>query len=173
MLGRTGRLLEVGCGRGELLRGAANAGWNVGGIEMTETFARVADERFGVPVEVSPAETAATLREGWDVVVLAAVLEHVYDPITLLRRVHDGLRPGGLLFIDVPNECSFYTRVGNLYFRLKRRNWAINLSPTFAPFHVVGFCPKSLRWALGRTGLVPIQLELTGWKAACPSVDPA
>lgn len=168
ILGRTGRLLEVGCGRGELLRGAANAGWNVGGIEMTETFARVAGERFGVPVEVSPAETAATLREEWDVVVLAAVLEHIYDPIALLRRVHDGLRPGGLVFMDVPNECSFYTRVGNLYFRLKRRNWAINLSPTFAPFHVVGFCPKSLRWALGRTGLVPIQLELYRMEGCLP-----
>jgi SAM-dependent methyltransferase len=156
----TGRLLEIGCGRGELLRGAANAGWDVRGVEMTETFARIAKDEFGVPVEVSRAETANALREQWDVVILAAVLEHVYDPMALLERVRDGLRRGGLVFIDVPNECSFYTRMGNLYLRLTGKDWAINLSPTFPPFHVVGFCPASLKWALGKTGFYPLHFDL-------------
>jgi SAM-dependent methyltransferase len=160
ILGTRGRLLEIGCGRGELLRGAANRGWEVQGVDMTEPFARVAKDLFGVLVEVSPAETAQALREQWDVVVLAAVLEHVYDPMALLQRVHVGLRRGGVVFIDVPNECSFYSRLGNLYLRLTGKDWAINLSPTFPPFHVVGFCPASLKWALGRTGFSPIQFEL-------------
>lgn len=160
ILGAKGRLLEIGCGRGELLRGAANAGWDVRGIEMTETFAQIAKEEFGVPVEVSRAETAIALREQWDVVLLAAVLEHVYDPMALLARVHGSLRRGGVVYIDVPNECSLYTRMGNLYHRLTGKDWAINLSPTFPPFHVVGFCPASLKWALGRTGFLPVQFEL-------------
>jgi SAM-dependent methyltransferase len=160
ILGTKGRLLEIGCGRGGLLRGAANAGWDVRGIEMTETYAGIAAGEFGVSVEVSPAETAASLREEWDVIILAAILEHVYDPRALLARVHGGLRRGGVVFIDVPNECSFYSRAGNLYFHLTRKDWAINLSPTFPPFHVVGFCPASLRWALGKTGFLPVQFEL-------------
>jgi SAM-dependent methyltransferase len=168
ILGGRGRLLEVGCGRGELLRGAANVGWEVRGIEMTETFARIANDEFGVRVEVSPAGTADSLREQWDVVVLAAVLEHVYDPMTLLHRVHSGLRPGGVVFMDVPNECSFYSRVGNLYLHLTGKDWAVNLSPTFPPFHVVGFCPVSLKWALGRTGLVPVYLELYKMEGCLP-----
>ena len=106
------------------------------------------------------AETANALREQWDVVILAAVLEHVYDPMALLARVHAGLRRGGVVFIDVPNECSFYSRMGNLYLRLTGKDWAINLSPTFPPFHVVGFCPASLKWALGKTGFFPVQFEL-------------
>lgn len=160
ILGVKGRLLEIGCGRGELLRGAANVGWDVRGIEMTETFARIAETQFAVPVENAPAETADALREHWDVVVLAAVLEHVYDPMALLARVHGGLRPGGIVFIDVPNECSLYSRIGNLYLRLTGKDWAVNLSPTFPPFHVVGFCPASLKWALVRTGLSPVRFEL-------------
>jgi SAM-dependent methyltransferase len=160
ILGAKGRLLEIGCGRGELLRGAANAGWDVRGVEMTETFAQIAKEESGVPVEVSPAETATALREQWDVVILAAVLEHVYEPMALLTRVHRALRRGGVVYIDVPNECSLYTRMGNLYLRLIGKDWAINLSPTFPPFHVVGFCPASLKWALGRTGFLPVQFEL-------------
>lgn len=159
LLGSKGRLLEIGCGRGELLRGAANMGWIAQGIEMTKTFAHIA-AGSGVPVEISPAETAATLRERWDVIVLAAILEHVYEPVALLARIQHSLRPGGIVFIDVPNECSLYSRIGNLYMRLTGRDWAVNLSPTFPPFHVVGFCPSSLKWALARAGLSPIRLEL-------------
>jgi SAM-dependent methyltransferase len=159
ILGSKGRLLEIGCGRGELLRGAANAGWAVHGIEITETFARIA-KAGGVTVEVSPAETAAALQESWDAVILAAILEHVYDPLALLIRIREVLRPGGVVFIDVPNECSLYSRMGNLYLRLTGRDWAVNLSPTFPPFHVVGFCPASLKWTLATAGFSSVRLDL-------------
>ncbi len=104
-------------------------------------------------VEVADALVAQSLSEEWDVILLAAVLEHLYEPMPVLRRVRDALRPGGLVYIDVPNECALYTRVGNLYQRLRGRDWAVNLSPTFPPFHVVGFCPESLKRALQTAGL--------------------
>jgi len=158
MLGARGRLLEIGCGRGELLRGAANAGWRVAGVDMTEPFA--ADARsLGFEIEVAPAASAEALERTWDVILLAAILEHVYDPVDLLRRVARALRPGGVVLLDVPNECSLYTYLGNLYRRLRGTDWAVNLSPTFPPFHVVGFCPSSLRLALDRAGLVPVSLR--------------
>jgi SAM-dependent methyltransferase len=138
---------------------------------MTETFARIASTQSGVSVEVSPAETAAALRERWDVVVLAAILEHVYDPLVLLARIHDALRPGGVVFIDVPNECSVYSRLGNLYLHLTGRDWAVNLSPTFPPFHVIGFCPASLKWALAETGLSPVRFELYRMESCLSSRD--
>jgi hypothetical protein len=50
--------------------------------------------------------------------------------------------------------------MGNLYQRLRGRDWAVNLSPTFSPFHVVGFCPKSLRLALATSGLEVAILDL-------------
>jgi hypothetical protein len=73
--------------------------------------------------------------------------------------VRAALRPGGLVFVDVPNECGLYTRVGNLYQRLRGRDWAVNLSPTFPPFHVVGFCPPSLRRALETVDLEVLDIE--------------
>jgi SAM-dependent methyltransferase len=154
-LGRRGTLLEIGCGRGDLLRGALDAGWSVQGVELTVGFARPSD---GVPIEVAPAETASSLDRAYDVVLLAAVLEHVYDPPALLARCVRALAPGGLLYVDVPNECGPWTRAGNAYMRLCGRDWAVNLSPTFAPFHVVGFCPRSLRAALERAGLEVVEL---------------
>src|SRR5688572_7785514 len=45
LLGRKGNMLEVGCGRGELLEGAMDEGWSVFGIEMTPAFASAAESR--------------------------------------------------------------------------------------------------------------------------------
>jgi len=168
ILGRTGRMLELGCGRGELLRGAANRGWKVRGVEMTEAFARIARETHGIEVEWASIQSAESLGETYDVVVLAAILEHLYDPAETLDRVRRALCSGGLVFIDVPNECSLMTRVGNAYLRLRGKDWAINLSPTFSPFHVVGFCPMSLRRLLGRAGFRPIVFELHRWNIPLP-----
>lgn len=169
LLGRKGNLLELGCGRGELLWAAVDAGWSVSGVEMTPQFADVAVSR-GVHIESSTIEASALLdKEGaFDVVYLAAVLEHLYDPVTCLKRIRRALKPGGLVFIDVPNECSTRTRLGNLYMRLRGRDWAVNLSPTFPPFHVVGFCPKSLRHALSIAGLDVVELDVVRWPDALP-----
>jgi len=159
LLGFRGRMLEAGCGRGELLRGAADAGWQVAGVDMTASFAAVAAQN-GVQVEVAPIESARSLEQEWDVILLAAVLEHVYEPARVLSRVAAALKRGGLVFLDVPNECSLYNRVGNAYMRLRGRDWVTNLSPTFPPFHVVGFCPRSLRRVLMASGLEPVLLSL-------------
>ena len=166
-LGRKGRLLELGCGRGELLLGAREEGWDVAGVEMTSAFAAANPE---LRVEVAPVEDARSLdgHEKYDVVLLAAILEHLYDPASCLRRVRGCLADDGIVFIDVPNECSLWTRTGNAYFHLRGRDWATNLSPTFPPFHVVGFCPPSLRRMLVSCGFSVESLRTERWSNALP-----
>jgi len=170
LLGRKGSVLELGCGRGELLEAAAQAGWAVHGVEMTDQFADEAASR-GITIEKSSLESSTLLdREGaFDVVYLAAILEHVYDPVTCLKRIRQALSPGGIVFIDVPNECSLRTRIGNAYMRVRGRNWAVNLSPTFPPFHVVGFCPQSLKYALAAAGIEVVDLQVVRWPDALPA----
>jgi SAM-dependent methyltransferase len=167
ILGRKGRLLELGCGRGELLRGAARAGWSVRGVDMTPGFAGT---ESGIEIEVGPVETATSLRDTYDVIVLAAILEHLYEPAVCLRRVHGALVEGGLVFIDVPNECGLFTRVANLYQRLRFRDWVVNLSPTFPPFHVVGFCPRSLKRILHESGFSVVEMVTHRWQNELPKL---
>jgi SAM-dependent methyltransferase len=162
VLGGPGRMLELGCGQGGYLVGASHRGWSVCGVEMTEAYARLARSQ-GIEVECCPVEECRSLDRTYDVVLLAAILEHLYDPMATLRRVRNALRPGGLIFIDVPNESSLATRLGNLYLRARRTDWAVNLSPTFSPYHVVGFSPASLRYALAATGFRAHTLYLTKW----------
>jgi SAM-dependent methyltransferase len=153
-------MLELGCGRGDLLAGAAAVGWKVHGVEMTATFV---DPACPAEIEIGRLESAALLGRTYDFVLLAAILEHVYDPMSCLRQVYGALKPGGVLFIDVPNECSLWTKFANAYQRLRGRRWAVNLSPTFAPFHVVGFCPRSLSAALKTVGLEVLKLQTHRW----------
>ena len=168
LLGGKGTLLELGCGRGELLIGAANRGWDVHGVEMTEPYARDARAR-GIDVECRAIEECKALDHTYDVVLLPAILEHLYDPMDCLRRVRAALRPGGLVFIEVPNEMSLAMRAANLYMRLRGRDWAINLSPTFPPFHVVGFSPTSLRTAIERAGLSVRVIDVVRYDNVVPA----
>jgi len=165
LLGKTGKMLELGCGRGELLAEASRCGWTVQGVGITENFAKYARSK-NVEVECASVETCKSLEKTWDVILMPALLEHLYDPIGILKRCRNSLRSGGVIFIEVPNECSFVTYVGNAYMRMRGLNRVINLSPTFPPFHVVGFCPVSLRYALNTTGFHVLNLKLHRWNNA-------
>jgi SAM-dependent methyltransferase len=166
--GGTGLLLEIGCGRGELLVGARQEGWSVRGVEMTPEFAtHVRDQ--GIEVEAAPVETCRSLDARYDAIFLAAIVEHLYTPRQTILRCAEALLPGGVLFIDTPNECGPWARFGNFYQRLRRRRWAVNLSPTFPPFHVVGFCPASLRHLLRSCGLEAAKLSPYPMKNQVPA----
>jgi Methyltransferase domain len=161
MIGRRGKMLEIGCGRGELMQGAWNNGWAVQGVEMTQEFVR-----GSLPIEIAKAEDCQSLNKKYDFIVLAAVLEHLYEPMVILRRISEALNPGGVFYIEVPNEDSLTFQVGNFY--LGRQGRSINLSPTFPPFHVVGFSPSSLRKALNLVGLEPEEVIMQKYSTALP-----
>ncbi len=93
----------------------------------------------GINVEQSSIQKSSLLNQTgrYDVILLAAILEHLYDPLETLHKVHKALRIGGLVFIDVPNEMSLRCAARNLYMRL-REDWCVNLSPTFLTFSCCG-----------------------------------
>lgn len=150
-----GRLLDIGAGRGEVLRAAREAGWEAVGIETSPTFAEHAARHSGVEVIQQPLEECRFEAESFTAVVLGAVLEHLFDPDGVVKEIARILKPGGALFIDVPNEGGLYFTLGNLYQKLRLRDWVVNLAPTFEPYHVFGFTPKALRTLLAKHGLSP------------------
>lgn len=162
LLGRKGRVLEIGCGRGILLKVAEEMGWESFGIEMTEQFAEIAREH--AVVEVASAENSRLLDDKYDLVLMPAILEHLYDPVSVLKRVSTSLVDDGHLFLDIPNEASLTFEIGNLY----SRPASINLSPTFSPYHVVGFSRKSIETALNRAGLEIVDLTTIKYSNALP-----
>jgi SAM-dependent methyltransferase len=161
LLGGTGRLLDIGAGRGEMLRVAVRDGWSAVGIEPSPTFAEYAARYAGAEIRRETVEHCDFPADSFDVVMLSAVLEHLYDPNATVREIARILRSAGLLYIDVPNEEALYFKVGNLYQRLRGRDWVVNLSPTFSPYHTFGFSKRSLTALLNKHGLDPAAWNIT------------
>jgi len=76
-----------------------------------------------------------------------------------------------VVFLDVPNESGLYFKMGNLYQRLCGRDWVVNIAPTFSPFHVFGFDPRSLRALLAKHGLKPLRWRVYPGQAMVPSLS--
>jgi 2-polyprenyl-3-methyl-5-hydroxy-6-metoxy-1,4-benzoquinol methylase len=154
------RLLDVGCGQGVLLEVALKRGWEPEGLDVSPQFAAFARDRFGVTVHAVDIENANIPESIYDVITMNAIVEHLPDPRGALVKAHRALKPNGILWIEVPNEEGLYYRIGNLWYRLRGRDWVVNLSPTFSPGHLFGFSPKSLRTILTHVGFSKITMKL-------------
>ena len=86
LLGRTGKLLDVGVGRGEVLVAAKERGWQVEGVEPSEKFADYAEQQTGAKIWREPIEESDIPDDEFDVVILAAVLEQLYNPNEIWPR---------------------------------------------------------------------------------------
>jgi len=159
LLGRKGRILDIGAGRGEALVAARERGWDAEGTETSSSFAEYASRTHGVMVHVGTLERLDLPRGSYDLVILGAVLNHTYDPLALLRQARRLLCDGGLCWIEVPNENALFFRVGNFVHHLRGRDWVIHLSPTFEPYTVHGFARSSLQRALTVSGFRPLSIR--------------
>ena len=168
LTGGVGRLLDVGSGRGDVLVAAREAGWEATGIDLSPSFADFAERRSGAEVRRVAIDRCGFPDGSFDAVILAAVLEHLYDPDATVREIARVLRPGGAFFVDVPNEAGLYFRLGNLYQKLRGRDWVVNVAPTFEPFHVFGFGPRSLRALLSKHGLEVREWRVYGGRSMVP-----
>ena len=99
------RVLDLGCGRGVLLREIAERGFEAHGVEANAPAARGADPR--AEIRIAPRLAAAGYPAAFfDEVVIWHVLEHLREPRDTLEEVRRILRPGGRLVVAVPNFSS-------------------------------------------------------------------
>lgn len=161
-LGRKGRFLDVGCGAGEALWAAKQSGWDATGIDPSKEFIEIGQKRLGVDGRVTTLENARFPDGHFDAILMGGIIEHLYDPFETFTEVRRVLHPKGWLFFDAPNEDGLYMRLGNLYMRLRGKNWVVIMAPTFPPYHVQGFNPNSLRKLSHRAGFVIKDLAIAG-----------
>src|SRR4051794_12868753 len=113
MIGRyvpAGRLLDVGCGHGLLLDEARRRGYEAEGLELSRDAAAYAREVLELRVHELPLDRVDG-GEGYAAIVMADVLEHLYDPVSALRHCRELLRPGGVLCVVTPDPSSFTARL--------------------------------------------------------------
>lgn len=118
---RGGRVLDVGCGSGLLgtrLRAMGNTVWGADSAEQIADAARERLDRF-LLVDVTDTEALRNLvgDQLFDTIVFADVLEHLSDPLGVLRGYRRFLAPGGKVLISVPNVAVWNVRLSLLFGR--------------------------------------------------------
>ena len=113
-----GRVLDVGCGRGVILKTLADAGLETHGFEVNHDATKGLDSR--IQARIAPSLVEANYdAEYFDAIMIWHVLEHVSEPRTTLAEACRILRPGGVLVVAVPNASSWQAKItGPAWFHL-------------------------------------------------------
>jgi len=95
-----GRVLDVGCGNGQLLAALREVGWETAGIEPDPVSAGLAKKAAAVFPSL---EAAGFQDDSFDYILINHVLEHLPAPVSVLERCRRLLKPAGRIGVCVPN----------------------------------------------------------------------
>jgi 2-polyprenyl-3-methyl-5-hydroxy-6-metoxy-1,4-benzoquinol methylase len=107
--GRVPRVLEVGCGNGNISITLASLGFDVTAIDVDEGSIALARKntpagvRVDFRVESAEALADSNDKEAYDIVICTEVLEHLSDPVTTTRTFPAHTKENGIVIITVPN----------------------------------------------------------------------
>ena len=152
-----GDVLDVGCGDGGFLEAAQASGFICAGTELSEYAAERVRRRLRVPVMTGPVRAIEWPVASFDIITMWHVLEHLTDPRGDLAIVRRLLRPGGLLFIAVPNRRS---TVFNGVYRLVKGAPPAYYTPEERELHLFHFTPESLRLLLEERGFLVMTMGM-------------
>jgi 2-polyprenyl-3-methyl-5-hydroxy-6-metoxy-1,4-benzoquinol methylase len=138
---KNGKLLDIGAGTGHFVKYMQVNGWQATGLEPDDATR----ERAAVlnKVNLLPAELFYSMpAESFNVITMWHVLEHVHDLHNYVMRLKEVLKPGGRIFIAVPNYSSYDASA-------YKGSWAAY----DVPRHLYHFSPESIKHLLSMHGL--------------------
>jgi 2-polyprenyl-3-methyl-5-hydroxy-6-metoxy-1,4-benzoquinol methylase len=158
---------DYGFGSGSFLRQVAARGHEAFGADISSQNVKQLWEtcrREGLSigmVDLSTGNLGQLGRDRFDVITLFQVIEHVPDPLELLRSLSRFQTGGGLLYIECPNDASVLARAKTLVQRLLRRGtmWRSMKYPE----HLHGFNRKAMSALLRAAGYEVIDCRDYGY----------
>lgn len=145
----SGRLLDIGAGSGILVSEAIKMGFDAVGVEPSQWLqGQAKKEKLPVFLGTFPNPNIAG---NFDIITVIDVLEHVSDPVELLRGVAGALAPKGVGVIVTPNVTSLAARI------MRWKWWHYRIA------HIGFFNRRTLALALERAGLTVRDVRRPGW----------
>jgi SAM-dependent methyltransferase len=145
------RILDVGGGSGEISASFVRSGGAGGAFVVDPDRAGIEAARArgldGFAGTIEEFETS----DRFDLVLMLNLIEHVADPVGVLRKAASLLAPGGLIWLQTPNFRALDARL------FRHRNWA----GYHCPRHWAIFSEPGLRRALGRSNLEVAEFRRT------------
>lgn len=136
----SGKVLDVGCGAGDILEDLLKKGCEPYGVELNPDSVSIC-RRKGLNVQRGDISTVHFLDNYFDTVILWHTLEHLPSPTAALKEIHRILKPGGTLFIYSPNASGYLRRIFGKY-------WVA----WHSPFHFYHFTPADITRLAGTCG---------------------
>jgi SAM-dependent methyltransferase len=146
-----GALLDVGCSSGSFLSTLTGQSWDLHGIEIDPEQASAARQRTGAQIFTGDLLDARFEPQSFDAVTMFHVLEHLDCPRERMARIFNWLKPGGILYLGLPNIDSWEAQLFQSYW------FGLEL-----PRHFYLYSPTSLRRLLRSAGFHEVWLETPG-----------
>lgn len=140
------KILDIGAGIGKTMIAFEKYGYDTYGIEPSQPFYERAIREMGISPEKLKMDSVEScdFEEGtFDVIFFAAVLEHLYEPAMIINKIMKWLKPGGLVFIEVPSSKWLVNKIVNIYYKFRCSDYVANLSPMHPPYHLYEFSKKA------------------------------
>ncbi|HMH16103.1 MAG TPA: class I SAM-dependent methyltransferase [Edaphobacter sp.] len=137
---RSGEFLDIGCGSGEYLHKMLAEGWSVRGVEPS-TFGAAEGRQSGLDIFNGTLHEAQFAANSFDYIRSNHSFEHVPNPVEMLDEIYRILKPGGKLFIGIPNAGSIPHRIFSKYW------WYLG-----APVHTYSYTVPTISAIVQRSG---------------------
>jgi SAM-dependent methyltransferase len=151
-----GRFLEIGCAGGVFMDTMRKFGFEVHGVEVSEVAAQFARAHFGLDVFTGDLLEAHLPASSFDVVYMGDVIEHLPDPVGVIKEIVRILADGGVLVVVCPSQTNtIFSRLGFALYTLLGRRVTVSMPP----YHLFEYRPSSLGMLLTRCGLTVVQTD--------------
>ncbi len=143
---KKGIVLEIGCATGSFLNEMKKKGWEVEGIEMDEKSVKYA-KKNGLNVHLGDIVDYDFGPNKYDLILMFMVLEHLYNPLEVLKKCRNIITKDGYLVLSIPNS-------GSWEFKFFKGLWHA-LQP---PNHLYFYNKKSIRKLLEISGFKIVKI---------------
>ena len=150
---RGSEVMDFGCATGVLLDELQRSGCGVKGIELSRWSTNYAKERFGLEIFNDDLFNLNFSEASFDIITSSHVIEHVTDPVMVLKRLGKWLKPNGLMVIATPD-------VDSIGARLFGWRWQYYLPDE----HLCLFNEESVKQAVSSAGLEVVNIEHYLWR---------
>jgi len=146
---KKGRIMDIGCGPGDILYLLSNVGFDVYGLDVSEYAVSLAHTHNLKNVKVGMEGIMASYQSNFfDSIRGSHVIEHMVDPVGFVNNCYDKLKDGGTLIVSTPNIDSFNRIIFGKYTKCY----------TDIPRHLILFSNKSLTEIFKRAGFKKVEV---------------
>lgn len=149
-----GKLLDIGCGFGFFLNAMKQRQWDVAGIEISKGGRKYARDYYNIEIYSKPLEALSLPDNHFDAITLFYVIEHIADPLTVLKEVNQILKPGGLILIRWPHTTPIVKLIGP---------FSRYLDLYHTPYHLYDFSKQTIERVLTLSGFSNIETMVGGY----------